>query len=283
MKAQDGLFGLVAVVLLLALLAGGAAMVALPALQLANAPAVEAEAGVTPTARVLHNVDSWRAHMERWEEEYDVPFAVQYALMTVESGGQPDIVGEPIEWRGGTLRAMGLFQVMPFDGRFAPGENPFDPDTNAREGLGWLTACNHRAGHSWDDEDVLRRTFACYFGGSPSDPSKWGPKTRNYADAVLSLYRSQAGKVVQPLQDSPVAMHALGGEVDNNYCFRDDIDCAYSDNPGYSDKMWVAGYWLGRGWLADDMRSQGLHEIADLADCLQARKSATLCKEGGLP
>jgi hypothetical protein len=49
--------------------------------------------------------------------------------MQIESCGDPQA--------GSRVGANGLFQVMPF--HFEKGEDPFDPDTNARRGLDYLT------------------------------------------------------------------------------------------------------------------------------------------------
>jgi soluble lytic murein transglycosylase-like protein len=57
-------------------------------------------------------------------------------VMQIESCGDPRATS-----RSG---AMGLFQVMPFHFRF--GENPYNPDTNALRGVGYLTRSLEKAG-----------------------------------------------------------------------------------------------------------------------------------------
>lgn len=71
--------------------------------------------------------------------------------------------------------AMGLFQVMPF--HFGPGEDPFDPETNAHRGLNYLQEAYKLA-----DGDVAK-TLAGYNGGHSSifvEPEQWAVETKRY-------------------------------------------------------------------------------------------------------
>ena len=229
-----------------------------------------------------NSVEAWLPKMREWETEHGIPVAVQYVLMLMESGGQQYLEGVPIEWRGETLRAKGLFQVMPFAGRFLPGEDPFDPDINAREAFKWLTHCNRSAGGDWIDRDVLWRSFACYFGGSPTNTDSWGPRTRRYADVVLAEYLRITGapshKANEPSQEMPKEQTTADFP---NRCFRADYDCSFPSDPYVERLAWEAGYWLGRGWSPKEMRQNGVRDdIALLAQCLSDQRSTKRCQGG---
>lgn len=74
------------------------------------------------------SVDYWEDDILLWSAQNNLDPNLVATVMQIESCGLEDAGS----WAG----AMGLFQVMPF--HFAEGENPFDPDTNALRGLGYL-------------------------------------------------------------------------------------------------------------------------------------------------
>ena len=73
-------------------------------------------------------VQHWGRDIVRWANAAAVDPNLAATIMQIESCGDPRATS-----RSG---AMGLFQVMPFHFHF--GENPYDPETNALRGLGYL-------------------------------------------------------------------------------------------------------------------------------------------------
>ncbi|MGA9533429.1 MAG: lytic transglycosylase domain-containing protein, partial [Anaerolineales bacterium] len=86
-------------------------------------PATASElAGFTPT------VQRWQPQIAGWARQANLSASLVATVMQIESCGDPTALSP--------AGAAGLFQVMPY--HFAPGEDPFDPDTNARRGLSYL-------------------------------------------------------------------------------------------------------------------------------------------------
>ncbi len=73
-------------------------------------------------------VQHWAARILAWGKQYDIDPNLIATVMQIESCGDAQV--------GSSAGAMGLFQVMPF--HFQDGEDPHDPDTNARAGIGYL-------------------------------------------------------------------------------------------------------------------------------------------------
>ena len=73
-------------------------------------------------------VQHWGNDIVRWANAASVDPNLAATIMQIESCGDPRATS-----RSG---AMGLFQVMPFHFHF--GENPYDPETNALRGVGYL-------------------------------------------------------------------------------------------------------------------------------------------------
>ena len=73
-------------------------------------------------------VKYWEDDIYEWALEWNLDANLIATVMQIESCGDP----QAISYAG----AMGLFQVMPF--HFVEGENPDDPQINARRGLGYL-------------------------------------------------------------------------------------------------------------------------------------------------
>ena len=110
-------------------------------------PPLEEEEPDTPTSRLyeavsqrplpepnlspifMPSVQHWKEQILRWVSDYAIDPNLAATVMQIESCGNPGV-------RSG-VGANGLFQVMPF--HFEKGEDPFDPDTNARRGLDYLT------------------------------------------------------------------------------------------------------------------------------------------------
>jgi soluble lytic murein transglycosylase-like protein len=105
--------------------------------------------------------------IHRWAEAYGLPVNLIAVVMTLESCGDPSARS--------VAGAQGLFQVMPF--HFADGEDPLDPETNARRGLSYLSRSLELAGGN------AALALAGYNGGHgliPRDPAAWPAETVRY-------------------------------------------------------------------------------------------------------
>jgi soluble lytic murein transglycosylase-like protein len=94
-------------------------------------------------------VQHWGNDIIRWANAASVDPNLAATVMQIESCGDPRATS-----RSG---AMGLFQVMPFHFHF--GENPYDPETNALRGLGYLSGAFQKGGGD------ARLAMAGYNGG----------------------------------------------------------------------------------------------------------------------
>ncbi len=120
-------------------------------------------------------VQRWAASILRWAETWDMDPNLIATLMQIESCGHPRARS-----RAG---ALGLFQVMPY--HFSALEDPFDPETNAARGLGYL----QRA--LWAARGDVRLALAGYNGGLGviSRPaSLWPAETIRYVDFGEGIY-----------------------------------------------------------------------------------------------
>ncbi len=109
----------------------------------------------------------WSGDILRWSSEFGLDPNLVAAVMQIESCGDPAAVSP--------AGARGLFQVMPY--HFAAGEDPLDPETNARRGLAYLAESLVHAGGQVD------RALAGYNGGHAviSWPAGgWPAETRRY-------------------------------------------------------------------------------------------------------
>lgn len=139
--------------------------------------------GISPlfTAEVKY----WEPQILAWAQQYNLDPNMVATVMQIESCGDPQALS--------IAGAQGLFQVMPF--HFQPGENAFDPDTNARRGMSFLA-------------DLLLQfeepnlAFAGYNGGpgnAVKNWSQWPAEMQRYyrwasgiyADAAAGLDRSE--------------------------------------------------------------------------------------------
>lgn len=93
--------------------------------------------------------------------------------------------------------ALGLMQVMPFKGRFKPGENPLDPETSVRAGAEVLKQALKDA-HG-DRKEMWNR----YYG--------MGPSGAQYADNALRL--GGGGKPIQLTFDTYLHQHDGHGKT----------------------------------------------------------------------
>ncbi|MFZ5858663.1 MAG: transglycosylase SLT domain-containing protein [Chloroflexota bacterium] len=106
-----------------------------------------AQSGLSPI--FTPEVQYWGSRIVAWSAEFGLDPNLAATVMQIESCGFARATS-----RSG---AMGLFQVMPF--HFSTTDSPYDPDTNARRGLGYLAQSLQRAGGD------ARLALAGYNGG----------------------------------------------------------------------------------------------------------------------
>lgn len=107
---------------------------------------------------LLPSVLEWKDKIKEWSQGYSLDIKTIAILMQLESAGNPKAVS-----RSG---AQGLFQVMP--DKFTAGEKGkhFDPDINAKRGLGYFIACQERAtALGYEGIDNLVQAAQGYNGG----------------------------------------------------------------------------------------------------------------------
>lgn len=81
-------------------------------------------------------VQHWASKITTWAAGYQLDPALVATVMQIESCGNPKVLSPS--------GAQGLFQVMPY--HFATGDDMLDPDTNAAQGLAYLSLGLQRAG-----------------------------------------------------------------------------------------------------------------------------------------
>jgi len=106
---------------------------------------------------LLSSVLAWREKIKEWSKEYGVDTKTIAVLMQLESAGNAQAVS--------SAGALGLFQAM--RDKFKPGEDPFNPDINAKRGLGYfINKCLKRAKDlGYKDLDALVEAAKGYNGG----------------------------------------------------------------------------------------------------------------------
>ncbi len=117
----------------------------------------------------------WEAYIQTWAAQTSLDPNLVATIMQIESCGDPQARSP--------AGAMGLFQVMPY--HFAPGEDPYDPDTNARRGLMYL---QHTLQASKGD---LSLALAAYNGGIGvigRAMAQWPAETRRYLYWADGIY-----------------------------------------------------------------------------------------------
>jgi len=130
-------------------------------------------------------VRRWEGPIRRTAAACGLDPALVAALMTAESCGNPRAVS--------SKGARGLLQVMPY--HFAPGEDPFDPETNLRVGVGILCRLLQEAAGD------LPRALAAYNGGPGLlrlPPAAWPAESRLLAARALRhLEDARAGREIR--------------------------------------------------------------------------------------
>ncbi len=122
------------------------------------------------------SVQYWADKLIAWGAANNVDPNAIATLMQIESCGNP----RAESYAG----AAGLFQVMPF--HFAEGEDPFDPDTNARRGIAYFVKGLELAGGH------VGLAMAGYNGGHgiiTRDYETWPNETQRYYRWGTGIYR----------------------------------------------------------------------------------------------
>lgn len=97
---------------------------------LSAAPALSPPATLSRISPIFtREIQYWADDITRWANASSLDPNLAAVVMQIESCGDPRATS--------SAGAMGLFQVMPF--HFRPGENPYEPNTNALRGLGYLS------------------------------------------------------------------------------------------------------------------------------------------------
>jgi soluble lytic murein transglycosylase-like protein len=125
------------------------------------------------------SVRYWGVQIEAWSAAYGIDPNLAATVMQIESCGDP-----LAKSRAG---AAGLFQVMPL--HFDPGDDYYEPATNASRGLAYLQIT--LAGASGDVSQAL----AAYNGGITQiglTPAEWPAESRRYAEWGAGIYTDAA-------------------------------------------------------------------------------------------
>ncbi len=121
-------------------------------------------------------VRHWEADIVRWAAQFHLDPNLVATVMQIESCGDPRAIS--------SAGARGLFQVMPY--HFKAGEDPFDPNVNARRGLAYLR-------QAWQQSHgQVRLTLAGYNGGLGViglAESAWPDETRRYVRWGTPIYQ----------------------------------------------------------------------------------------------
>ena len=141
-------------------------------------------------------VQHWAPQIVQWAGAVGLDPNLAAIIMQIESCGDPAALSH--------AGAHGLFQVMPF--HFAAGEDPYDPDTNARRGLAYYADRLTQTGGD------VGRAFAGYNGGQRAAATGWD----NWAHETQRYYVWSTGihaDIQNGLSESPTLQEwmAAGG------------------------------------------------------------------------
>lgn len=155
-----------------------------PLFDFSLAPSSTGSGGISPI--FSREVQYWSNDIVRWANEASLDPNLVAVVMQIESCGDPNAVS-----RSG---AIGLFQVMPF--HFHISDDPFDPNTNARRGLDYLSRSLEVAGGD------PRLALAGYNGGIgviSRGEWTWHDETHRYVEIGAPLYADAvSGATISP-------------------------------------------------------------------------------------
>jgi len=143
-------------------------------------------------------IQYWAKDITRWSNASALDPNLVATIMQIESCGNPSV--------SSSAGAMGLFQVMPFHFHF--GENPFNPETNALRGLGYLARSLQTANGD------ARLALAGYNGGIGVISRyewTWQAETKRYVYYGLPIYEDALrGKTSSPMLDEWYRKYGAG-------------------------------------------------------------------------
>ena len=143
-------------------------------------------------------IQYWAKDITRWSNASALDPNLVATIMQIESCGNPSV--------SSSAGAMGLFQVMPFHFHF--GENPFNPETNALRGLGYLARSLQTANGD------ARLALAGYNGGIGVISRyewTWHAETKRYVYYGLPIYEDAlSGKSSSPMLDEWYRKYGAG-------------------------------------------------------------------------
>ena len=128
-------------------------------------------------------VQYWSSSIAQWSEQTGIEANLIATVMQIESCGDP--------FAKSNAGALGLFQVMPY--HFENGEDPYNPDINARRGIGYL----QRALAARDG--AIRLGFAGYNGGitgAKRPESQWANETQRYVYWGTGIYNDAVNEQI---------------------------------------------------------------------------------------
>ena len=121
-------------------------------------------------------IQYWAGNISQWAAASQLDPNLVATIMQIESCGDPRAKS--------SAGAMGLFQVMPF--HFYAADSPYDPDTNAARGLGYLVRSLNAGGGD------ARLAMAGYNGGigviSRAEWT-WPAQTKRYIQYGVPIYQ----------------------------------------------------------------------------------------------
>ncbi len=141
----------------------------------ALAAALPVESRTSLSSVFTPEVQYWGEEIINWAEIYQLDPNLVATVMQIESCGF--IMAES------GAGAKGLFQVMPY--HFQEGENPFQPNSNAKRGLQYLRQAKEAGGNS-------RSALAGYNGGiygASLPEEEWTAETTRYVYWGIRIYK----------------------------------------------------------------------------------------------
>ncbi len=138
------------------------------------------------SAAFTPGVLAWAPQITAWAHEFDLDPDLVATVMQIESCGAVGATSPS--------GAMGLFQVMPY--HFEGEEDPYDPETNARRGLSYLSAALRLA------QGRVDLALAGYNGGHSAISlplAEWPSETQRYVYWGSGILADiDAGRVPSP-------------------------------------------------------------------------------------
>lgn len=129
-------------------------------------------------------IQHWESDITRWADASSLDPNLVAVVMQIESCGDPLATS--------SAGAMGLFQVMPF--HFYFGENPYNPETNALRGLGYLSRSLQTS------QGNARLALAGYNGGIgiiTRGEWMWSAQTKRYVQYGAPMYEDAKAGLAQ--------------------------------------------------------------------------------------